>query len=273
MEQATLITELLELFSPQRLIQMLLVIIATASLVFVLKHLMQSLERRFYRYRFYFLRLFPFIRLLIWLLALSAVVIGILRPTQNMLLALSASFGIAFGLAAQDILKNWLAGLVMLFSRPYQIGDIVQVAGHYGEIIDIDMVVTRMRTFDDNVVTIPNGEVMKQAVANANHGELTEMVVVHFDLPATVDVAAVREIAWEAAICSPYTYLKKPVTIVVEDRFEHTFLTHFQIKVYVVDVRLERLLASDIIERLKRELVQRDLLSEQLVIGILHAMA
>lgn len=273
MEQATLLTELMELLSPQRLLQALLVIVAAVATVFVLKLLMQRLEQRFYRYRFYFARIFPLVRLAIWFLALSTVIVGILQPTQNMLLAISASLGIALGLAAQDILKNWLAGLVMLFTRPYQMGDIVQVAGHYGEIIAIDMVATRLRTFDDSVVTIPNGEVMKQAVANANRGELTEMVVVRFDLPATVDVAAVREIAWEAAVCSPYTYLKKPVTIVVEDRFEHTFLTRFQVKAYVVDVRLERMLASDVIERVKRELVRRHLLSEQLVIGILHATA
>jgi len=270
MNEMQFLKDLVELISPQRLLESALVVLLAWAMVRLLKMLLAHLEKRFNLYRLYFSRLFPVLRLAIWLFAFSVIVFSILRPPQNAIFALFASLGLAVGLAAQDALKNWLAGLFMLFNRPYQIGDMVHAAGYYGEVIGIDMSVTRLRTFEDNVVVLPNGEMLKQAVANANNGALTEMVVVEFDLPATVDVTLVREIAWEAAVASPYSYLKKPIAIVVEDRFERTFLTRFRVKVYVVDVRLEPLLASDIIERIKREVVRRGMLSEQLVLGILH---
>lgn len=270
MEQVNALKELLNLLSPVRLLEAALILAFAWLTIQLLRLFLERLGRRFNRYRLHFARLFPILRLLLWSLAIGIVVLGIFRPSENMVFALSASIGIALGLAAQDALKNWLAGIFMMFNRPYHLGDMVHAAGHYGEVIGIDMTVTRLRTFDDNVVTIPNAEILRQAVANANAGALTEMVVVQFDLPATVDVTMVRDIAWEAAVSCPYTYLKRPIAIVVEDRFERTFLTRFKIKVYVVDVRLERLLASDIVERVKREVVACDLLSEQMVLGILH---
>jgi small-conductance mechanosensitive channel len=95
------------------------------------------------------------------------------------------------------------------------------------------------------------------------------MVVIEFTLPASVDVKQVKELAAEAAAASPYVYLKKPIIVVVADQFDRTFLTRFSIKCYVLDVRLERLLASDVMERLKEEIVAQGILSEDIVLGLL----
>jgi len=112
------------------------------------------------------------------------------------------------------------------------------------------------------------GMVLGQAVSNSNAGAIDEMVVVEFHLPASVDIRQVKELAREAAACSPYVYLKKPIAVTIDDRFERTFLTRLKIKAYVLDIRLERLLASDISERLKTELLASGLMSEALVRGI-----
>ena len=99
------------------------------------------------------------------------------------------------------------------------------------------------------MVMVPNSVVLENAVANSNSGELSEMVVVNIDLPQTTPVQQARTLAMEAAISSPYTYLKKPVSVVVESRYDYDFLLRLVIKAYVIDVRLERMLASDITER------------------------
>jgi small-conductance mechanosensitive channel len=270
MDQTQFIQDLLARISPIHLLEAVLVLLVAWAAIRLLGYLLNRLSSRFNRYRLHFSRLFPILRLVVWAFAIGVIIFSIFRPQQNAVLALSASLGIAIGLAAQDAIKNWLAGLFMLFNRPYQLGDMVHAAGYYGEVIGIDMSVTRLRTFDDNVVVLPNGEILKQAIANANDGELFQMVVVQLDLPATVDVTQMREIAWEAAAASPYSYLKRPVSVTVSDRFDHTFLTRFKVKVYVIDVRLEPLLQSDIIERIKHESIRRGLLSEQMIQGLLH---
>lgn len=270
MDQGTLISELVGLISLRSMLEVVLVIAVAVLLVVILKRLMHILEGRFYRYRFQNARIFPLMRILVWFTATSIILFHILRLSQNMVFSLFASLGIAVGLAAQDIIRNWLAGLVMLFTRPYQLGDRIHALDYYGEVIEIDMMATQLRTFDANVVTLPNAELLRQAVTNANSGGLAEMVVIPTALPATVDTALVRELAWESAVCSPYIYLKNPIAIVAEDHFERTFLTHFHIKAYVVDVRLERLLASDIVERFKREVVRRGMISEQLMFDFMR---
>ncbi len=244
------------------LVEAAVVLAFTWALVWVLKFLLDGLAERFARYRLIISGLFPVLRLVAWAFAVGFIVFGILQPSENVVLALGASAGIALGLAAQDVMRNALAGVMMMFDRPFQAGDMIQVGPHYGEVISIRMNTVRLRTFNDDVVTIPSAEVMKQAVVNSNAGGIMEMITVAFTVPATVEAQSLKEMAWEAAASSPYTYLKRPIVVAVEDHFDRAFLSRFLIKVYVLDVRLERLLASDVTQRVKRELVARNLIRE-----------
>ena len=51
-----------------------------------------------------------------------------------MLLTISASIGLAVGLGAQDLIRNLIAGVLMLFERPFLVGDMIGVGDHYGEV-------------------------------------------------------------------------------------------------------------------------------------------
>lgn len=247
------------------ILEALFVLLAAWVAVRLLKVVLDRLAEKFKKYRMEISRLFPILRLGLWSFTIGFIVFGILNPSENVVLALGASAGIAVGLAAQDMMRNVMAGIMMMFDRPFQVGDMVQVGPHYGEVISLNLNSVRLRTFQDDVVTIPSAEVLKQGVSNSNAGELTEMISIPFTLPGTVDVHEVKRLAWEAAASSPYTYLKKPIIVGVEDRFEHTFLTRVTVKVYVVDVRLERLLATDVTLRVKKELIARGLLTEEMV--------
>ena len=267
MEQS-LLKEFTNIFSMTHLLKAAGVLFIAWATVRFLKVLLERLAKRFNRYRLQISRLYPILRLTVWTLAIGFILFGLVRPPENVVLAVLASSGIAVGLAAQDLIRNVFAGIMMLFVPPYRIGDMVRMGNHYGEVISLNLNVTHLRTFDDNVVVIPNAEVFKQPVSNANTGELTEMVVVDFVLPATVDVQQVKQVGWDAAVCSPYTYLKKPISVIVEDHFDYTFLTRFKIKAYVLDIRFERIHASDMIERVKKSLAAQGLLTEQMLKSI-----
>ncbi len=249
--ETNLIDELVELFSPAHLIKILLVVLAAWGVVRLLRLLLERLAQKFNRYRLQIAGIFPVLRLAIWTAAVFLIIFGILHPSQSVILAVLASSGIAVGLAAQDLIRNVFAGIGMIFNPPFRVGDMVQIGVHYGEVTGVDLILTHLKTFDDNVVVIPNGEVIRQPVSNANRGALVEMVVVEFVLPASVPVHHVKSLAWRAAVSSPFTYLKKPVLVLVEDHFDYTFLSRFKVKAYVLDIRFERLMASDITERLK----------------------
>ncbi len=245
--------------SGERLLAILLVAILTVGGLWLLRRVLSALAVRFSRHRLLISGLYPVLRLLTWIAAVAYILFGIIQPPLNTLLAVSASAGLALGLGAQDLVRNVVSGVLILFERPFHVGDMIQVGEHYGEVINIGLRSVQIRTFEDSVVTFPNSLVQTQAISNANAGQLDEMVVVRFHLPADVAVGPVKELAWEAAACSPYVHLGKPIAVLVEDRFEYRFLTRFTIKAYVHEIRLERVLASDILERVKQVLHERGL--------------
>jgi small-conductance mechanosensitive channel len=262
------IKSFLESFSPFRIAAALIFCLLTWGFLRAMRLLSEILANKFARYRLFISSAYPVLRLLVWVGALAFVIFAIFSPPFNTILAISASAGLALGLGAQDLIKNIIAGILILMDRPFRVGDMIQVGDDYGEVTNIGLRSTRVHTFDDSTVTLPNSLVLGVAVANSNSGALDEMVVVEFHLPANTDVQQVKELAREAAACSPYVYLKKPIAVLIDDRFDRTFLTRLKIKAYVLDVRLERLLASDISERLKGELLKRGLMTEALVRGV-----
>ncbi len=225
-----------------------------------IQRLSRFLADRFPRRRVQISSIFPVLRLAVWILVIGYILSAVIKPEFNTLVAISATAGVALGLGAQELVRNVLAGVMILLDRPFRVGDMIQVDNHYGEVTGIGLRTSRIHTFDDSTVTLPNGAFLNKAVTNTNSGALTEQVVVELFLPADVNIREVKDLMHEAASCSPYVYRKKPVSVLVEDRFDHGFLSVFKIKVYVMDVRFERLIATDITERIKEEIVARGIL-------------
>jgi small-conductance mechanosensitive channel len=246
-----------------------LTIVASGWLLLkTLQYVFDGLAQRFTKYRIQITGAMPFLRIVVWALVVYLVIVKVFNPPQATLIAMLASTGLAVGLAAQDVIRNVISGALILFEQPFRVGDMISVDGHYGEVKSIGLRSTTLTTFDDNTITVPNATVTAQSVANANSGALDEMVVVSFVLPASVDIKHVKELAAEAAACSPYVYLKKPIIVVVEDLFNRTFLSKFVIKGYVFDVRFERRFASDVLERVKRSLLDEKILTESLILMV-----
>lgn len=253
------VAELIKLFSISSLLQIAAVLIFAWLLLRILHVSLQQLILRFPRYRLQMGQIFPVIRIVTWFLAIAYIIFGVIHPPQTIVFAALGSLGLAIGLAAQGGVRNLLAGVMMIFNPPFRVGDMVHFGGHYGEVTRLDLSVTWLRTLDDSVIMVPNSAVLENAVANSNSGELSELVVVNIDLPREIPIQQVRSLAAEAAVASPYTYLKKPVSVSVESRYDFSFLLRLIIKAYVVDIRLERVLASDITERFLEALYDRNI--------------
>src|SRR5256886_13775515 len=71
--------------------------------------------------------------------------------------------GIVVGLSAQDILKNFFAGVWVLIERPFRIGDSIEVTGYTGTVEEIAFRTTQLRTDDGREVIVPNGTFMTSA--------------------------------------------------------------------------------------------------------------
>lgn len=229
-----------------------LVLVLTFFLVRGVGFVLESLAERNARRRLFFKRLLPILRIAIWAFAIYVVLGVIFNLSTTNLITAAAAVGLAVGFAAQDILKNIFGGLVIVFDQPFQVGDKISVGGTYGEVMSIGLRSTRITTPDDNLVSVPNAQVVDGQVSNANAGALDCQVVTDLYLPGWVDETHAKQIAYDAAASSPYAYLEKPIVVIVKDEFKETFVTHLKVKAYVLDTRYEFLLASDITERARR---------------------
>jgi small-conductance mechanosensitive channel len=206
----------------------------------------------------------PVVRIIIWTIIVFAIVKGIYNPPFETVIAVTASVGIAVGLAAQDLLKNVFGGVALLIDRPFQVGDKIETGSYYGEVIEIGLRATRIVTPDDSTVSVPNAELMNSSVSNSNSGELNCQVVAEIYLPIDVDTELVRKIAIEAAQVSRYVYLNKPIVAVFFNEIkERRSYLKLRLKAYVLDIRYEFNFKSDMTELTIRELLKTGIIKKE----------
>ncbi|HTY00678.1 MAG TPA: mechanosensitive ion channel family protein [Bacteroidota bacterium] len=102
---------------------------------------------------------------------------------------------LAVALAAQETIANMIAGFVILVDRPFRIGDRIEVgSGVVGDILTIGLRSTRLLNFDNNVMIIPNSDMIKSRITNYAYPYNQMRVMLQFDLAYGADVARAREI-------------------------------------------------------------------------------
>lgn len=204
----------------------------------------------------------PVIRISSWTVILYIIIARIFAPPIQTLVALTASAGIAIGFASQDILKNIFGGIMILFDRPFQVGDKVEIGDHYGEVVNIGLRTVRILTPGHSIVSVPNAEVVNQSVVNANMGERGCLVAIDFHLPPTVDFYKVRTIGRLAAATSRYILLSKPIfTSVRNVVLESRSMVLLKLSAYVFDHRYEFAFRTEVTERVIEELLKRKLVT------------
>lgn len=123
--------------------------------------------------------------------AAVAVILGMWDVDLSGLLVGAGFLGIVVGMAARQTLGALLAGFVLMFSRPFEIGDWIQIDDEEGIVTDISIVNTRIQTFDGEYVMIPNDIVSGDKIVNKSRkGRLRIEVEVGVDYEADVEEAA-----------------------------------------------------------------------------------
>jgi small-conductance mechanosensitive channel len=144
-------------------------------------------------------------------------------------LLIGAGFlGIVLGLAAQQTLGSLIAGFVLMFARPFEIGDWVRIGDREGLVTEISIVNTRIQTFDGEYVEIPNDVVGSSEIINRTRkGRLRLRLEVGVDYATDLDLAvntataAMRDVAEILTVPQPQVVLKEfdNSAIVLEMRF------------------------------------------------------
>jgi len=244
------ITEMATLFQLDRILLLVLALLALVLIVKAITNMADSLYRRIPRRRILISQVATTLNFSIYIFGGPFLFYAILQPPREIMLAATGSIAVALGLSLKDLVASVIAGFILLFDRPFQVGDRVAFGDVYGEIESIGLRSVRLVTLDDNMVTIPNNRFMSDVVSSGNAGALDMMLVFDFHIALDADIRLARDLLYEVVVTSRYAYLQKPVSIVMtEMQIAERLAIQLRAKAYVIDVRFEKAFQTDVVLR------------------------
>jgi len=120
--------------------------------------------------------------------------------------------GFVLGFALQGTLSNFASGLMILIYRPYDVGQIIDAAGVKGVVDSMNLVSTTIKTFDNQIVVIPNGEIWGGVITNVT-GSSTRRVDMTFGISYSDDIAKAAKIL-EDIVSKHELVLKDPAPVI-----------------------------------------------------------
>jgi small-conductance mechanosensitive channel len=209
--------------------------------------IVNQLGTAFGEYRLTLQKFSAFFRFGIFFVTIISVILLSLEISQQVLAILGGTAAVAVGFAMKDLVASLVAGVMIMFDRPFQVGDRVTFAGQYGDIMSIGLRSVKLRTLDDSMVTIPNNMFLNEVTSCGNYGVLNMQVMIDFLIGIDQDVHRAREIVLEAAVTSNYVYLANPVEVLVSQvATDGHVALRLRLKVYVLDTVFEKAFETDV---------------------------
>ncbi|WP_194973580.1 mechanosensitive ion channel family protein [Aquiflexum lacus] len=136
-----------------------------------------------------------FLNALLWVLLIISVATTLGMEMTSFVAILGAA-GLAIGLALQGSLANFAGGVLILVFKPFRIGDTVEAQGTLGSVESIDILYTKIRNFDNKVVTVPNGALANNSITNYSQ-KPTRRVEINVGVAYGTDLKKTRNVILE----------------------------------------------------------------------------
>ena len=132
------------------------------------------------------------LKVLMWVIT-GLIVAAYLDFPINSLVTVLGVIGVALSLSLQGSLSNLAGGITVMVSRPFAVGDYVEAGGVSGTVSEIGLVYTKLKTIDNKIIFIPNGEISGEKIVNYNKQE-RRRVDLTFTVSYDADPERVKEI-------------------------------------------------------------------------------
>jgi small-conductance mechanosensitive channel len=158
---------------------------------------------------------------------------------------------LAIGLAAQDTLANMFAGFTLMADRPFRVGDRIKLAtGEVGDVREIGIRATLIRTLDETILVVPNSALVKERVVNLSQPTRSVTTRVELGVAHGSDLLGVRGILREAALASQFTVRDREPVVLVTGLAD--FGVSVQLIFWVRDYTEQGLAQSEVHEEIER---------------------
>jgi len=166
------------------------------------------------------------------------------------LAVVAGGLSVGIGLGLQNIVNNFVSGLILLFGRSIEASDIIQIGETWGQVLKVNIRNTMIRTFDNAMLFVPNSELIAGKIVNWSHRDRTMRKDLLIGVAYGSDVEQVRSILLEAAAAHPRV-LRQPAPFVQFEDFADSSL-NFRLFFWVDDVTVGMSTLSDIRFTLER---------------------
>ncbi|MBE9491106.1 MAG: mechanosensitive ion channel [Bacteroidetes bacterium] len=213
-------------------------LILVLAVSFVLASLFLKFSRKFYTRKMddddklKFISVFKFIKYITYIIVFF-VILSMTGINVTPVLAASAALLVGLGLALQDLFQDIIGGIFIILDKSLLVGDIIEVEGKVGQVIEIKLRTTRAITRDDKIVIIPNHKLIRNSIYNytQNRKQIREKVVVGVAYGS--DTSKVKELLLES-VTQQTKVLKNPKPSVMFDDFGDSALI-FEVYFFVKD--------------------------------------
>ena len=160
--------------------------------------------------------------------------IAIMGGNLTNIALIAGALSVGVGLGLQDIVNNFVSGVVMLFERPIKVGDWVVINGEEGTVKQINIRSTEVETFNRHSVIIPNSQVLSNSVTNFTHENNLVRYAVKVGVAYGTDVELVKNLLLECAASHPRVSKKYAPYVLFQDFGESSL--DFELRFYVNDI-------------------------------------
>jgi len=163
--------------------------------------------------------------------------------------------GVAIGFAAKDTLSNLIAGILLIIDRPFEVGDRIEVwkapsgSSTWGDVIDIGLRATKIKTTDNIVIIIPNNEIMLRDIINYTTISERIRVRINIGIAYDADIQKAKDIILQVAESAEWVTDTPPPKVVVRKFAESA--VDLQLRVWINDARKRMTTISYITDTVK----------------------
>ncbi|MDR0486044.1 MAG: mechanosensitive ion channel family protein, partial [Elusimicrobiota bacterium] len=195
------------------------------------------------------------------LLIFTAICIFPYLPNSNsdIFKGMSVFIGLLLSLGSASIVNNIVSGFVITYMRPFQIGDRVKMGENTGDIIEKTSLVTRIKTIKNEVITIPNSNMMTAYTVNYTKSAKEHGLIIYKEVTASYSVPwrKVYAALIEAALKTP-NVLQEPKPFVLQTDLSD-YGAKYQLNVYIAEERLMQTTSSELFENIQDVFIRENI--------------
>jgi small-conductance mechanosensitive channel len=189
----------------------------------------------------------------IYLIGLMLVILQVpqLHSLATAMLAGAGIAGLAIGYASKDSLSNFTSGIFIAIFQPFRVGDFVDFRADYGQVEDLTLRHTIIRTSDNRRIIVPNSIMSTEPIINWSIREPEIIWTVDFDLEKAGDIDRARKIIVDKARSNPMVLKDRPIDVLlISSRYSELTL---RLEVTIPGRSVAKVISSEIREAVKKE--------------------